>query len=101
MAMSNAERQKKYREARKAEGKRYKWVKSSRKRLEAGDLARQRFEDLVSEKLKEALDDTTIWEFYTFLYKKAKEHKPDYSGFAGVDYQTDRETAKSITENYS
>jgi hypothetical protein len=39
-------------------------------------------------------------QFYTFLYKRAKEHKPDYSGFAGVDYQADRETAKNSTENY-
>ncbi|MDR2785115.1 MAG: hypothetical protein LBB83_04285 [Treponema sp.] len=101
MAMSNAERQRKYREARKSEGKRYKWVKRTKKRIEAGDIARQKFDALVSEKLKDAIDDTTIWEFYTFLYKKAKEHKPDYSGFASVDYQADRETAKTITENYT
>jgi hypothetical protein len=101
MAMSNAERQRKYRETRKAEGKTPKWVKRSKKRLTAGDIARQKFEALVSEKLKDAMDDTTIWEFYMFLYKKARDHKPDYSGFASVEYQTDRETAKSISEQYS
>jgi hypothetical protein len=101
MAMSNAERQRKYRETRKLEGKTPKWVKRSKKRLTAGDISRQKFEALVSEKLKGAMDDTTVWEFYTYLYKKAKEHKPDYSGFAGVGYQADRETAKSIPEHYT
>jgi hypothetical protein len=100
MGLSNAERQKRYREARKLEGKRQKWVKKPKKKLEAGDIARQRFEALVSEKLKDSLDDTTIWEFYTFLFKKAKEHKPDYSGYASLEYQTDRETARNITDGY-
>jgi hypothetical protein len=101
MALSNAERQQRYRAARKMEGKQPKWVKKTKKRLEAGDIAKQRFEALVSEKLKNSLDDTTVWEFYTYLYKKAKEHRPDYSGFAGIDYQADREAAKNITEIYS
>lgn len=100
MAMSNAERQKKYRESRKTEGKRYRWVKKSRKTLNAGDLARQRFEALVAEKLKNSFDDLTDWEFYTFLYKKAKEHKPDYRGFASVEYQADRETTRNLSNNY-
>lgn len=101
MAMTNAERQKRYRENRKSEGKRPKWVKKSKKKLDAGDIARQRFEALVSEKLKDAWPDTMVWEFYTFLYKKAKDHKLDNSGFASLEYQTDRETARSISESYS
>ena len=101
MAMSNAERQRKYREARKSEGKTPKWIKRNKKRLSAGDIARQQFEALVSEKLKDTMDDTTIWEFYRFLFKKAKEHKPDTSGYASIAYQTDRESARSITESYS
>jgi hypothetical protein len=100
MAMSNAERQKKYRESRKTEGKRYRWVKKSRKKLDAGDLARQRFEALVAEKLKGAFDDLEVWEYYTFLYKKAKDHRVDTSGFASVEYQADRETARSLSNNY-
>lgn len=71
----------------------YKWVKRTKKSLNAGDIARQRFEALVSEKLKGEWSDTTVW--------KAREHKPDHSGFGSLDYQADRETAKTISENYT
>jgi hypothetical protein len=48
----------------------------------------------VAEKLHDEFDDTTMWEFYTFLYKKAQEHQADYSGYTSIAYQADREGAK-------
>jgi hypothetical protein len=94
MAMTNAERQKKFRLMRKTEGKKRLWVQDSDIGVDAGDLARRRFEKYLDEILVNE-DDRVKWEFYNFLLKKAQTHKLDYSQLKNISfaYQDDRHLA--------
>jgi hypothetical protein len=97
MALSNAERQKEYRERRKAEGMKRDWIRKNGL-VTASDIARERFEKYAAKKIRDndglRESDLTVWEFYTFLLAQAKRHKLDFSGFASVEYQADQATAK-------
>ena len=62
---------------------------------DAGDVARNRLENYLDEKLKGEWD-TTTWEFFTFLLEQAKNHKLDTSGYGSVEYQQDRSEARQI-----
>jgi hypothetical protein len=55
-------------------------------------LAKERFLSYVTKKL-DGEWDTTAWEFWTWLLTRAKEHKPDHSGLAVVEFQRDRDAA--------
>ena len=106
MAKTNAERQAAYRARMKASGQsaRLIWLP---KKLEtpkarevskprpngAAVVARERFLKYVDKKLAGKFD-TALWEFWTFLLKKAESHRIDVSGYASPEYQEDRETAR-------
>jgi hypothetical protein len=65
--------------------------------MTAAEIAKQRLESCVKEKLKGYWDDTSAWEFYTFLLEQAQNHTVDNSGYASLAYQADQKQAK---ENY-
>jgi hypothetical protein len=89
MAMTNAERQAKFRKQRRAEGLKRDWI--AKKNIPtAANTAKMRFERFVLKKLS-AETDLTAWEFYTFLLNQARKHKLDFSGYASIEYQEDRE----------
>jgi hypothetical protein len=60
--------------------------------VDAGTVARQRFEKYLNAKLSNAWD-IEKWEFYTFLLEQAKKHPLDGSGLEPLAYQKDRDTA--------
>jgi hypothetical protein len=64
--------------------------------MTAANIAKERLELLLEEKLK-GENDLTSWEFYNFLTEQAKKHKIDFSGYSSISYQNDREVAKSRT----
>jgi len=65
--------------------------------MTAAEIAKQRFEEFVQQKLTEQdgrpVDGLTQWEFYTHLLNQAKAHKLNYSGYASPAYQQDRAAA--------
>jgi hypothetical protein len=61
--------------------------------MTAEDVARERFEAYMKDKLRTE-DDLSAWEFYTWLLKQAKQRKTDSSGYAPFAYQDDQETAR-------
>jgi hypothetical protein len=61
--------------------------------MNAGNIAQERFLNFLNEKLKNE-DDTTVWEFYSYLLEQAKNHKLDFSGYGSFEYQDDRAEAK-------
>jgi hypothetical protein len=67
------------------------------KNFNAVDIARERFEKYLNEKLSESWD-LEKWEFYTFLLEQAKKHRPDRSGYASLAYQQDKDEAKRQNE---
>jgi hypothetical protein len=89
MAFSNAEKQRKFRERKKILGMRRDWV-STQGIIAASDLAKQRFEACLREKLKDGRDEAK-WEFYTWLLEQAKSRPLDASGYASPEYQADRQ----------
>jgi hypothetical protein len=112
MAKTNAERQAAYRARMKKAGQsaRLIWLpqtlktpsvqdlRKPRLRRTAAALARERFLNYVDEKLAGEFD-TAIWEFWTFLLKKAESHRIDVSGYASLEYQQDRDTARQRYRN--
>jgi hypothetical protein len=65
----------------------------------AAQAARRRFEEYVEEKL-ERESDAAEWEFYTFLFEKARRHEVDTSGYQSFAYMDDREKAlKALAMN--
>jgi hypothetical protein len=56
----------------------------------AAEIARNRLDDYLAEKLRDE-DDLTTWEFYTWLLEKAKGHKVDRSGYTPMEYQSDHQ----------
>jgi hypothetical protein len=65
-------------------------------RLDAGDIARQRFERYAAEKLGPEWADTVRWEFWNHMLTQARSHRLDYSGFGSVEYQADRAKAREV-----
>ena len=63
---------------------------------DAGDIARQRLNNYIDEKFKGIWDDTTTWEFFTYLLEQAQRHEPDNSGYGAFEYQKDRDEARAI-----
>jgi hypothetical protein len=61
--------------------------------ITAADIARERFETYIDEKLRTESDEAA-WEFYTWLLKQAERRRVDRSGFAPLEYQADRDTAR-------
>jgi hypothetical protein len=59
----------------------------------AAEIARQRLEACLKEKLKDYWDDLCAWEFYTFLLEQAMNHNVDTSGYASSAYQADHKQA--------
>ena len=98
MAMTNAERQRAYRERQKAAGKKRDWAykaKPKKIKLTAVDVAKERLQAYLDEKLKpEKGWDEDIWEFYGFLLEKAQGYKIGHSGYASTAYQKDRAEAR-------
>jgi hypothetical protein len=91
MALTNAEKQKRFREKQKALGFKRGWM--AQRRPTAAGLAKQRLETFVAKKLQDE-DDLTKWELYTWLLNQAKNHKLDYRGYASLEYQEDRKKAR-------
>ena len=58
----------------------------------ASSIAKDRLEQYLSEKLKDAWDDSA-WEFYNFLLEQAQNHPVNTSGYGPPLYQQDRATA--------
>ena len=71
--------------------------------LTAGSIVKQRLINYVEDKLESVIDDTSSWEFYAYLLEQAKKHSVDYSGYAPLAYQADRDEAikncKSLNSN--
>jgi hypothetical protein len=63
--------------------------------MTASDVARQRLDDYLDEKLFGEFDDSK-WEFFTYLLEQAKSHRVDYSGFISFKQQDDAEEARRI-----
>jgi DTW domain-containing protein YfiP len=62
--------------------------------MTAAEVARERFEVYIAEKLRNE-DDLATWEFYTWLLEKAEQREADSSGYVPLEYQEDRQTAKA------
>jgi hypothetical protein len=62
--------------------------------ITAAEVAQERFETYIAEKLRNE-DDLATWEFYTWLLKKADRRDVDISGYAPLEYQEDRQTARA------
>ena len=62
----------------------------------AADVARQRLDDCLREKLSGEWD-TSAWEFYAYLLDQARKHPIDASGFASEAYKQDRAAALENT----
>jgi hypothetical protein len=60
--------------------------------MTAGQIAKQKFESYLEEELKNEWD-STVWEFYTWLLKKAQSHSLDTSGYESCEYQRDEKIA--------
>ena len=58
----------------------------------AAAIAKDRFEQYLSEKLKGEWDDSA-WEFYNYLLEQAQKHPLDTSGYGPTAYQQDHATA--------
>jgi hypothetical protein len=58
--------------------------------LSAADIARERFEKYLNEKLSGAWG-LEKWEFYTFLLEQAEKHPLDCSGYEPLAYQQDND----------
>jgi hypothetical protein len=63
-------------------------------RMDAGEIARQRFERYAVEKLGDEWDDTVRWEFWNHMLEQAKSHRLDHSGYGSFEYQADRAKAR-------
>jgi len=65
--------------------------------MTAAEIAKQRFEEFVQQKLTDQdgrpVDDLTQWEFYTHLLNQAKAHKLSYSGYESPAYLQDHAAA--------
>ena len=61
--------------------------------MNAGDVARQRLENYLADKLIGEDTGTTTWEFYTYLLEQAKKHNVDRSGYGSLEYQRDKKEA--------
>jgi hypothetical protein len=58
----------------------------------AAAVAKDRLEQYLSEKLKDAWDECT-WEFYAYLLEQAQKHPINTSGYGPILYQKDHATA--------
>ena len=67
----------------------------------AGDVARYRLNLYLAEKLAK-LSDVSVWEFYTFLLKQARQHEPDtsYKIIYLPAFKDDQLAAKKSWENF-
>jgi hypothetical protein len=63
------------------------------KKIDAGTIARNRFERYIADKLSDSWDEER-WEFYTFLLEQAKKHDPDPSGYMRAEYKQDQDEAR-------
>jgi hypothetical protein len=62
----------------------------------AADLAKERLETYLTEKLRAGrghVDDREAWEFWTYLLEKAKNHRIYTSGFTPSGYNSDHAEA--------
>jgi hypothetical protein len=62
--------------------------------MTAAEIARERFEAYIAEKLRNE-DDLSTWEFYTWLLEKAEQRDVGISGYVPLEYQEDRQTARA------
>jgi hypothetical protein len=62
--------------------------------MTAAEVARERFETYIAEKLRNE-DDLSTWEFYTWLLEYAMRRAADSSGYVPLEYQEDRQTART------
>ena len=69
--------------------------------LDAGDVARDRLNRYLAEKL-DCASNATVWEFYTFLLKQAQKHEPDrsFKQMHLAAYKEDEAASKKIWEEY-
>ena len=66
-----------------------------------GEIAKQRLEKYIEEKLKGYWDDVSAWEFWTYLLEKAEGHPVDNTGYCPLAYQDDRaEALKNYKKTY-
>jgi len=65
--------------------------------LNAKDVAKQRLDSYLNEKLADAWD-MSAWEFYTYLLEQAKKHPLVTTGYASMAYKADK---KEALNNYN
>jgi hypothetical protein len=94
MALTNAEKQKRFRQRMKARGFKVNWL-PAKETFSAAAIAKKRLDDYLDKKLTDEHDEAE-WEFYTWLLNQAKKHPVDTSGFCSIQYQDDHRKAIAL-----